>query len=674
MKTSNALAATTALALVAGLSAAHALPARVPAHGLLNAPAGVSTNRPLVRVQSSVADAQAALAAAQAQLADAQANGGDVATAQAAVAQAEAALAAAQAADSAPPAVDGQVIPQEQPAPAPEDAPAEPEPQPAEPAPEAPAPEEAPAEVPAPPVEAPAEAPVEVPAEPQANEPVALQGEAPAEPSPLPEAPPEIPAEDAAPAPDAPAEAPTAEPAPQMQDGTAVPAPQVAPAPETPAEQPTPPAADQPTAPADIAPAETPPAEPPAAEPEVRSGEPVQGETPAAPTQETPAADVQAPADGATITPEATLPVKDGAPILDSAKETPPAAPEGAEQPATQQALPVTPAAPPPTSDAEAQAVIQAPASPAPQALSERGERFDGRDDRGDRRRPPENAQVIQQIDNRVIFEINNRIIIENSDSDRIRGGSEDVYYERLPGGRTLEVIERRNGTQIVTIRDRWGEVVQRSKVLPDGREILLSYAPRDDRDERRDYYDAGRDLPPLRLTIPVDDYILDATRADPAIYYDFLEEPPVERVERIYSIDEVRHSARIRDKVRRIDLDTLTFEFGKATIAEDQVAKLADVADAITRILEQNPAETFLIEGHTDAVGTDRANLILSDTRAETVAVALSDVFGIAPENLVTQGYGERYLKVATEEPERLNRRVTIRRITPLVTPVASR
>jgi outer membrane protein OmpA-like peptidoglycan-associated protein len=33
-----------------------------------------------------------------------------------------------------------------------------------------------------------------------------------------------------------------------------------------------------------------------------------------------------------------------------------------------------------------------------------------------------------------------------------------------------------------------------------------------------------------------------------------------------------------------------------------------------------------------------------------------------------VTQGYGEQYLKVPTEEPERENRRVTVRRITPLV------
>ena len=89
--------------------------------------------------------------------------------------------------------------------------------------------------------------------------------------------------------------------------------------------------------------------------------------------------------------------------------------------------------------------------------------------------------------------------------------------------------------------------------------------------------------------------------------------------------------------------------------------------------MLEENPAETFLIEGHTDAVGSNVANLALSDERAESVAEALTKVFGIPPENLVTQGYGEQYLKIDTEERERENRRVAIRRITPLVAPVAS-
>ena len=75
-----------------------------------------------------------------------------------------------------------------------------------------------------------------------------------------------------------------------------------------------------------------------------------------------------------------------------------------------------------------------------------------------------------------------------------------------------------------------------------------------------------------------------------------------------------------------------------------------------------------FLIEGHTDATGTDDDNLSLSDRRAESVSVVLTDEFQIPPENLTTQGYGEQQLKVQTPGPERANRRVTVRRITPLL------
>jgi outer membrane protein OmpA-like peptidoglycan-associated protein len=89
--------------------------------------------------------------------------------------------------------------------------------------------------------------------------------------------------------------------------------------------------------------------------------------------------------------------------------------------------------------------------------------------------------------------------------------------------------------------------------------------------------------------------------------------------------------------------------------------------------LIERNPGEVFLIEGHTDAVGSDESNLELSDRRAETVAKLLTDLYDVPPENLVTQGYGERYLKVETDDEERANRRATVRRITPLVAPVAS-
>ena len=79
-------------------------------------------------------------------------------------------------------------------------------------------------------------------------------------------------------------------------------------------------------------------------------------------------------------------------------------------------------------------------------------------------------------------------------------------------------------------------------------------------------------------------------------------------------------------------------------------------------------PGEVFLIEGHTDAVGAASYNLALSDRRAETVALALTEYFDVPPENMITQGYGESELRIPTEEAERLNRRATVRRITPLL------
>jgi outer membrane protein OmpA-like peptidoglycan-associated protein len=50
-------------------------------------------------------------------------------------------------------------------------------------------------------------------------------------------------------------------------------------------------------------------------------------------------------------------------------------------------------------------------------------------------------------------------------------------------------------------------------------------------------------------------------------------------------------------------------------------------------------------------------------------VAEILTDVYHVPPENLATQGYGAEFLRVQTAAAERLNRRVVIRRITPLVT-----
>ena len=264
---------------------------------------------------------------------------------------------------------------------------------------------------------------------------------------------------------------------------------------------------------------------------------------------------------------------------------------------------------------------------------------------------------------------------IRSNDDDRLAVDSREQYRERLPRGRTRDTVVRQNGAQIVTITNEYGDVVQRSRIDADGREVVLFYDPYSEDDgPRPDYYDdPAEDLPPLELTIPRDRYIVDVEEPDEELYFDTIVAPPVETVERIYSVDEVRRSSRIRDKVRRIDVNTITFDFGSATISQAEVKNLQALADAVARVIKDNPGETFLIEGHTDAVGSNVANLALSDQRAESVATALSQYFDIPSENLITQGYGEEDLKVETQTENRENRRVTLRRITALVKPVTA-
>ena len=50
-----------------------------------------------------------------------------------------------------------------------------------------------------------------------------------------------------------------------------------------------------------------------------------------------------------------------------------------------------------------------------------------------------------------------------------------------------------------------------------------------------------------------------------------FLEKPPIERVPHVYTLDQVRYSARLRDMMPRIDLDTITFASGSSDIDQQQ-------------------------------------------------------------------------------------------------------
>ncbi|MDF2373627.1 MAG: OmpA family protein [Rhizobiaceae bacterium] len=270
--------------------------------------------------------------------------------------------------------------------------------------------------------------------------------------------------------------------------------------------------------------------------------------------------------------------------------------------------------------------------------------------------------------DNRTIFKLGDRVIIRSdSETDRILRGANDIEVTNLPRGRSQTTVTRPNGSQIITIRDSNGDIIYRVRKQRNGRELVLI----DNRplyEERRPRGGVEINLPPIRLKIPQSDYVIEmGNRVNQNAIRSALTAPPVESVERAYSLEEVRYSERLRDKLRRIDTP-VTFDSGSAAISPTEIPTLDRLALAMEAILDQDPDTIFLIEGHTDAIGSEISNLALSDRRAESIAIALSEYFNIPPENLITQGYGEAYLKVPTLEAERNNRRVAVRNITNLL------
>jgi outer membrane protein OmpA-like peptidoglycan-associated protein len=275
---------------------------------------------------------------------------------------------------------------------------------------------------------------------------------------------------------------------------------------------------------------------------------------------------------------------------------------------------------------------------------------------------------IIEEPGNRTIVRENGRVVIRHDETERFRRsyGAGDVRVERR-GAEEVTVLRRPDGFEIVTVRDPDGNLVRRIRRDPAGREFVL--IDNDFRPGPRGFIGVRPiDLPPPVVRIPREKYVVEVEEASEDDLYEAFTAPPVEQIERPYTLDEIRQSESLRERVRRVDLDTVTFEFGSWELPDDQIGAMNGVAAAIGRALANNPNEIFLIEGHTDAVGPDVDNLTLSDRRAETIATILTERFQIPAENLTTQGYGEQYLKINAPGPERQNRRVTLRRITPLL------
>ena len=79
---------------------------------------------------------------------------------------------------------------------------------------------------------------------------------------------------------------------------------------------------------------------------------------------------------------------------------------------------------------------------------------------------------------------------------------------------------------------------------------------------------------------------------------------------------------------------------------AQSRVQGIADVLN------DQAQGRRVSIEGHTDAIGSEEANQLLSERRADSVAGALT-TSGVDQARVTTTGYGERYPVAPNTNPD---------------------
>ena len=270
--------------------------------------------------------------------------------------------------------------------------------------------------------------------------------------------------------------------------------------------------------------------------------------------------------------------------------------------------------------------------------------------------------------DNRVVARGDDRVIVQRDDGAlqvwrdddailRRDGGTRRI--ERYADGTSVSQWERADGSQVVTVRDATGRVISRQRVLVDGTTIPL-------------FNDAARVEPVDVSVLPEMRYrelrLGSGTDPDRALALLEQSEAAALAVDRRFSLRQIRDIRQVRELLPVLSPEPIIFQSNRASIDPNEIANLLQVGRVIERLLDRNPGEVFLIEGHTDATGSAAYNLGLSDRRAESVALALTEFFRIPPENLIVQGYGESYLRIPTEAAEERNRRVVMRRITPLL------
>ena len=102
-----------------------------------------------------------------------------------------------------------------------------------------------------------------------------------------------------------------------------------------------------------------------------------------------------------------------------------------------------------------------------------------------------------------------------------------------------------------------------------------------------------------------------------------------------------------------------LNFDSGLADLKLEHIP----ILDTLEQAISEFPESQVVVEGHTDAFGSDQQNLSLSQARADSVVRHLLTSLPISPANLRSMGYGESRPVANNETPEgrKRNRRIDV-------------
>ena len=129
-------------------------------------------------------------------------------------------------------------------------------------------------------------------------------------------------------------------------------------------------------------------------------------------------------------------------------------------------------------------------------------------------------------------------------------------------------------------------------------------------------------------------------------------------RKTRSLSLGERQEIAELAATKPKIDLE-IRFDYNSADISKSSMPAVQELGKALSNASLKG--STFVVAGHTDAIGSEAYNQDLSERRADTIKKYLTEKYGLNGSDLVTVGYGKTQPKDPNAPMDPINRRVQV-------------